>query len=472
MKSKADQLVNAWIEGELAPEDEEALRALLTEDPAAREACYDMMLLDQMLAEREEGQGAHISELFSPPKKRRFFTPRTAIASVASLAAAIVAGFWIADQGGHQDAVHANSPAITASADGRITIAQREDRASWAPGELLRLERGTAAIHLGKGALAHFEGPAAIELVNDQGDIHIFEGRGSFQVEPGGQPFKIETPGGTVSGSGTQFVCQILLDQAALLEVTAGNLEVSPHAGRGPAKVSAGESVRLEGNGTITPTARPVIPFRSGLPEELALFRDDFKVPDNTLVSNHTPAVGQKWEVLEEAKGPTEILKERLDTSGGARRLLARLVPHDPGGTGSVYVFSFSLTPPSWSHDKVQRMDGIEAVAMVDAEGHEIFSLNAAAVDTHRWQLKGGGQASPLTPVCALWDHQLTVCYGLDGRVTMHDGGTAQAPVIASIWLKDPAPVEGLLISNRTGGDLAFKQIGTALLRAPVVHAE
>jgi hypothetical protein len=471
MKSKADQLVNAWIEGDLAPEDEEALRNLLSEDPAAREACYDMMLLDQMLAEREEGRGAVVTELISPPRKRKSFAPHTAIAAVASLAAGIVAGFWIANRQGDQDAIHVSGPAITASADSRITIAQREDRAKWSPGELLRLERGTAAIHLGKGTLAHFEGPAAIELVNDQGDIHLFEGRGSFQVDPGGLPFKIETPGGAVSGSGTQFVCQILPDQATLLEVNAGSLEVSSHAGRGPAKIAAGESVRLEGNGKITPTARPVIPFRSGLPEELALFRDNFKAAESTLVSNHTPEIGQKWEVLEEVK-PTEILKERLDTSGGARRLLARLAPHDPGGTGSVYVFSFSLTPPSWSHDKVQRMDGIEAVAMVDAEGHEIFSLTAAAVNTHRWQLKGGGQASPLTPVCALWDHQLTVCYGLDGRVTMHDGGTAQAPVIASIWLKDPAPVEGLVISNRTGGDLAFRQIGTALLRAPVVHAE
>lgn len=471
MKSNADQLVNAWIEGELSPEDEEALRALLTEDASVRESCYDLMLLDQMLAEREEGQGANIAELVAPSRKHRSFTPRTAIAAVASLAAAIVAGFWIANRDGDKDAIQASSPAITASSDSRITIAQRENREKWSPGELLRLERGTAAIHLGKGTLAHFEGPAAIELVNNEGDIRLFEGRGSFQVDPGGRPFKIEAPGGSVSSSGTQFVCQILPDQAALVEVNAGNLELSPHAGRGPAKISAGEAVRLEGNGTITPTARPIIPFRSGLPEELALFRDDFKEADGTLISDHTPEIGQKWEVLEELK-PTPILKERLDTSGGARRLLAQMAPHDPGGTGSVYVFSFSMVPPTWSHDKVQRMDGIESIAIVDAEGHEIFSLTAAAVNTHRWQLRGGGQVSPLTPVCALWDHQLTVCYGLDGRVTLHDGGTAQAPVIASIWLKDPAPVEGLVISNRTGGDLAFRQIGTSLLRAPSVHAE
>lgn len=471
MKSKADELVNAWIEGELSPADEESLRALLTDDASAREACYDMMLLDQMLAEREEGRGAHITEFLSPAPRRKSFTPRHAIAAVASLAALIVAGVWILNRQDSQDAILTTSPAITASSDSRITVAQRDDRSQWKPGELLRLERGTAAIHLGKGTLAHFEGPTAVELANAHGDIHLFEGRGSFQIDPAVHPFKIETPGGFVSGSGTQFVCQILPDQAALVEVNAGSLELSPNTGRGPSKISAGEAVRLEGNGTITPTARPVIPFRSGLPEELALFRDDFKTADGTLVSDHSPQIGQKWEVMEETN-PTAIKQERLDTSSGARRLLARLASHDPGGTGSVYVFSFSLVPPTWSHDKVQRMDGIESISIVDAEGREIFNLIAAAVNTHRWQLRGGGQVSPLTPVCALWDHQLTVCYGMDGRVTLHDGGTAQAPVIASIWLKNPAPVEGLLISNRTGGDLAFRQIGTSLLRAPSIHAE
>lgn len=471
MKSKADQLVNAWIEGDLSPEDEEALRALLAEDASAREACYDLMLLDQMLADREEARGAHTAETVLPFPKRKTGVPRGAIAALASLAAVLVAGLWIASRPDGKEAQQHNGPPITASSDSRITIAQREDRSQWNPGELLRLERGTAAIQLGKGVLAHFEGPAAIELVNHDGNIRLFEGRGSFQVDPHKPPFTIETPGGTVRGAGTQFVCQILPDQSALVEVNAGELELTPNANRSPSKVTAGEAVRIEGDGHITPTARPFIPFRAGLPEELALFRDDFNAPDGTLISDHIPETGQKWETLEEVK-PTAISNERLDTSGGARRLLARLAPHDPGGTGSVYVFSFSLTPPSWSHDKVQRMDGIESIAMVDPEGQEIFSLTAAAVNTHRWQLKGGGQVSPLTPVCALWDHQLTVCYGLDGRVTLHDGGTAQAPVIASIWLKEPAAVEGLLISNRTGGDLAFRRIGTSLLRAPSVHAE
>jgi hypothetical protein len=471
MKSKSDQLVNAWIEGELSPEDEETLRALLTEDASLRESCYDLMLLDQMLAEREEGQGANIAELVAPSRKHRTFAPRTAIAAVASLAAAIVAGFWITNRQDDQGPIQESSPSIIASSDSRIIIAQREGREKWSPGELLRLERGTAAIHLGKGVLGHFEGPAAIELVNAQGDIRLFEGRGSFQVDAGGHTFNIEAPGGTVRGSGTRFICQILPDQAALVEVNAGSLELAPHTGRGPSKITAEETVRLEGNGSITPTARPSVPFRAGLPEELALFHDDFKAADGTLISDHVPQTGQKWEVLEEVN-PTAIRKERLDTSSGARRLLARVATHDPGGTGSVYVFSFSLLPPEWSSDKIRRMDGIESIAIVDPEGRELFSLVAEAVDIHRWQLKGGGQVSPRTSVCALWDHQLTVCYGLDGRVTLHDGGTAQAPVIASIWLKDPAPVEGFVISNRTGGDLAFRRISTSLLRAPSVHAE
>src|SRR5690606_16645217 len=54
MKSELDQLVNKWIEGELEPEDAETLRELLAENPSARETCYDLLLLDQLLVERED----------------------------------------------------------------------------------------------------------------------------------------------------------------------------------------------------------------------------------------------------------------------------------------------------------------------------------------------------------------------------------------------------------------------------------
>jgi hypothetical protein len=175
--------------------------------------------------------------------------------------------------------------------------------------------------------------------------------------------------------------------------------------------------------------------------------------------------------VLEEANA-TIIRKQRLDTSTGARRLLAKLAEHDPGSTGSVYVFSFSLVPPVWTHDKVQRLDGVESIQAVDREGRVIFEIAAEAVNTHRWQLKGSGQVSPLTPVCALWDHQLTVCYGLDGRVTLHDGASAQSPIIASLWIREPATVNGVVISNRTGGDLAFSRVVASFLRAPSMRPE
>lgn len=464
MKEKVDQLVNDWIEGDLDPEDADALRDLLTEDPSARQRCYDLVLLDQLLSEREEAGGA----LFAEPSQRsmRRNYPLSRIIAGASIAALIAMGLWIAMQPDVINSARISSPPITASSDSRITIAQREDRSHWAPGELLRLERGTAAIRFGKGVLAHIEGPAAVELADVEGDIRFFEGRGSFQVDPGARTFKIETAGGTLRGSGSQFVCQISPDQAALVEVNSGTVEIATRTGRGPFKIAAGEAVRLEMNGAVVPTARPGIPFRAGLPEELALFLDDFQADDGASLSQRAPVIGQPWEVSEELN-PTVIRAQRLDTSAGARRLVAHLAPHQTGGTGSVYVFSFSLVPPAWTHDKVHRLDGIESIALIDPQGHELFSLVAEAVNTHRWQLKGGGETTPLTPVCALWDHQITVCYGLDGRVTVHDGGTAQAPVIAKLWLKDPAAVAGIRISNRTGGDLAFRRIGATLLRVP-----
>jgi len=473
MKANVDELVNRWIEGDLDPEQTEELRALLADDPSARAACYDMMLLDQLLASREEAPLSRQARPLQPSPPRKLRMPRAALAAVASLAALIVAvaGYWYFDRPDARQGPAAGGPAITASSDSRITIAQRDDRSNWKPGELLRLERGTAAIRLGKGVLAHLEGPAAIELANDRGDIRLFEGRVSFQVDPGTPRFEIETPGGTLRGSNAEFVCLIAPDQAALVEINSGELQVTNRAGRAPQKILAGEAIRLELNGHVSPTARPGLPFRVGLPEEQPLFSDRFDTADGTELASHLPEIGQKWEVIEEVN-PTVIRNRRLDTSTGARRLVAKLAPHDPGSAGSVYIMSFSLVPPAWSHDKLHRLDGIESIEIVDQAGRVLFELIAEAVNTHRWQLKAEGQASPLTPVCALWDHQLTICYGLNGRVTLHDGASAQSPIIASLWIKEPGTVNGIVISNRTGGDLAFRRVGASLLRAPSLRPE
>jgi hypothetical protein len=471
MNPTTERLLNAWIEGELTPAEEEALTQLLSQDPEARAACYDLMLLDQLLEEREESF-VPLGTVAAASSRTRMTSPGWKIAAAAALLALAGVLWHFHGQRGDQ-AKPRVSPSIIASSDSRITIAQREHRGDWAPGELLRLERGTAAIETRTGVLAHFEGPAAIELADRHGNLKMLEGRASFQVADKGRTFEIEAPGGLLRAARATFACQILPDQAMLVEVNAGSLEIVARDRQFRARIDEGQAVRLAGDGAVSPTARPAMPFRAGLPEEFVLFHDNFAMVEDTPLAAHRPGVGRQWRVLAEPEPhPSFVRNHRLDTSAGAREWIAGLAPHDPGGSGSVYVFSFSLLPPSWSHDKVQRMDGVESIAFLDADQKEIFAITAAATNTHRWQLAGGSQVSPLTPVCALWEHQLTVCYGLDGRVTLHDGGTAQSPVIASIWLQDPAAVDAMRISNRTGGDLAFRWISAALLKAPPLRAE
>lgn len=58
--------------------------------------------------------------------------------------------------------------------------------------------------------------------------------------------------------------------------------------------------------------------------------------------------------------------------------------------------------------------------------------------------------STAITPVCALWANSLTLCYGLDGGATLHDGASAQAPVIAELRIGTPARVSNLTISTAT----------------------
>ncbi len=208
--------------------------------------------------------------------------------------------------------------------------------------------------------------------------------------------------------------------------------------------------------------------FRAGLPQQVILFDDDFRTDAEQPLENHNPLVGGSWKIVAEVN-PTVVRNHVLDTSSGARRLFAPLSPHDATGARSVYIFTFQVVPPTMIDDKVNRKGGEETISLVDSAGREILSVFAKASHGHRWQLRDDFSmaVTALTPVCALWTHSLTLCYGLDGRATLHDGATAQAPVIAELHIASPTAVSGIQISNRDGGDLAFSRIQTALLPAP-----
>jgi len=480
VNSRLENLLNRWLDGELDAPEAAAVQRMLIEDPAARKAYYDLLLVDQMLDEQVEGRtssrgmfGGLVGTPAQGPKRRRLHAGYVAVAALVTLS--LSAAFFLARKGPANPAPAGQSgPLVNGSIDSRMTIAQRDDTSEWAVGEILRLERGTAAIRLNRVTAANFEGPAAVELLDAAGNVRLLEGMASFQVHAAGNCFDVHVPGGILRDKDSRFTTQVLSEGIANVRVESGLLEIHPRGFAEPLYLRSGESLRLEHDGSTTPIRLPDQHFRSGLPQPVVLFRDNFQEDEGRALEQHQPYVGQSWQVPVAGDRPTILHNHSIDTTGSPRRLLARLAPHEAIGPRAVYVFTFHLLPPANLANKIWDQGGIEFITLEDGAGKPCLSLMAAAISGHRWQLRDEtSKAMPaLTPVCALWTHTLTLCYGLDGRVTLHDGATAQTPIIAELRVAAPLPVAGILIGNHDGGDLAFAGIETTLLPAQPIDAK
>ncbi len=475
MNPRLESLLNRWIDGELAPPEAEAVERMLAEDAEARRVCYELLMVDRLLDERIEGRSENIIMMDSIARDvaggggRGGFRIVALIAALAAVVALSLVGLF--PKGGKPQS-ESSGPLITGSPDSRITIAQRQDASHWAVGELLRLERGTADIRLARHITANLEGPAAVELLDTFGNVRLLEGTASFESVAGGVS-EVHVPGGILRNLDSRFITEVLTDGGTNVSAASGILEIRPRGADAPTYVKSGEALRLDPDGKTQSIRLPDHHFRSGLPQHVALFREDFDVADGAVLAGRQPSVGEPWEVRNEVN-PTLIRKRRLDTSSGARKLVAKLAPHDDSSPRTVYIFSFDLLPPEWIHDKVKRAGGLEHISLLDGSGDQVVSISARASNSHRWQLvdERSKAASALTPVCALWTHSLTLCYGMDGLVTLHDGATAQAPIIAELRVADPTRVSGILIGNWDGGDLALSGIEAALLPGPTVRPQ
>lgn len=474
MNSRLENLLNRWLDGELDAPEAAAVQRMLIDDPAARKAYYELLLVDQMLDEQVEGRASShgsydvlAGNLAQGSRRRRLLVGYLAVAALVVLSLSAV--FFLTRKGPAFPAPAGwSGPLVSGSMDSRMTIAQRDDTAEWAVGEILRLERGTAAIRLNRAAAANFEGPAAVELLDAAGNIRLLEGMASFQVHAAGNSFEVHVPGGILRDKDSRFTTQVLSEGIANVRVESGLLEIHPRGFAEPLFLRSGEALRLEHDGSTTPIRLPDQHFRSGLPQPVVLFRDNFQDDEGRALEQHQPQVGQSWQVPFAGDRPTILHKHSIDTTGSPRRLLARLAPHQATGSRAVYVFTFQLLPPANLANKIWDQGGVEFITLVDGAGKPCLSLLARAIDGHRWQLHDeSSQAVPaLTPVCALWAHSLTLCYGLDGRVTLHDGATAQAPIITELRVTAATPLAGILIGNHDGGDLAFAGIEATLLPA------
>jgi hypothetical protein len=469
MNEPLDRTLNRWIDGELNAAEAVALEQRLLADPDARRALYDLSITDHLLSGGMEPAAFHCPKIRtladSPAEarvRRRLWHLSLAAAAVLMLALITVFSLHRGSAG-----LTAFQPTIAGSADSRITVAQRQDPASgWAPGEVLRIERGSACLQLAPDVTAHIDGPAAIELLDHHGNIRLFEGNAGFDIGPTGRGFEVVVPGGIIRDLGTRFALHVHSDGNTDIQVEIGEIEVATPILDEAIVMRAGDAMKLdvEGQPAALSHDHGRYPRPDGSP--VVLFDDRFLAPDGTLLADHQPSAGIGWDIREEAS-PTVIANERLDTSFGARELIARFNPPPPRSVRDVYVLTIDLLQPAHIHDKVKRQDGYESITLLDEDDHPVVSLRAAATHGHRWWLhdESADVPTPHTNVGALWPHTLTLCYDHNGRVTLHDGASAQAPIIAELRLDRAPPLSGVLFLNRTGGDLAIERISASLLQ-------
>jgi hypothetical protein len=476
MNPHFERLLNRWLDGELEGPEAEAVQRVLADDPDARRMCYELLMVDRLLDERAGSRPENVTMMDAIARgmvngraKWKFgFKPLV----IAAMVALSLVGTFLFFRPRPAATVHAG-PNITGSTDSRITIAQRQDASQWNTGELLRLERGSADIKFNSKVSATVEGPAALELIHAESGVRLLEGMASFSIGAAHGVFEVQVPGGELREIDCRFTVDVRADGIAQLRAESGFLEIRRRNGMEPVYLKPGEALSLEPDGKAQPIRLPNQHFRSGLPQQVALFREVFEAAEETKLSEHSPEIGQAWKILSEAN-PTLIRRQRLDTSSGARKLVANLAPHDNSSPRTVYIFSFDLLPPEWIQDKVKRQGGLEYITLLDGSGNQIVSISARASNSHRWQLidEKSKAASALTPVCSLWTHSLTLCYGMDGLVTLHDGATAQAPIIAELRVATPPPISGMLIGNWDGGDLALSRMEAVLLPGPPVDPQ
>jgi hypothetical protein len=470
MSPREERLINRFVESGLEGEELAAFQELLLRDAEARQCYYDLTVVDHLLGERRGSFAAAptLREGWAGGRERR-----ARLLAASGWAAALVAGLWAVFFALPRDKQAADvrlpGPEIHGSADSRIVIAQRQEGGGWRPGEWMRIERGSASLRLSPHVSAHIQGPAAVELLDPSGNLRMLEGKARFVVGSGGEGFEVHAPGGLIRDLGTAFSVEVFADGTTDVQVDQGAIEVLPEGkNRGSATLQAGQALRLGLDGESQAIRHDVARFRLGLPQAETLFEDDFETSADTPLAAHRPQVGGSWEILEEYN-PTLLRQGRLDTSSGPRLLRAGLQSHAAPDARAVYVFTFEMLPPEWIHDKERLQDGFESITLLGEGGQGVIHVQAAAADGHRWCLRDESDvpASPLTNISALWKHTLTLCYGMDGRVTLHDGASAQAPIIAECMVAVPQALGGILLTNRFGGDLAIDRMTARLLRGP-----
>jgi len=224
-----DELLDAYLLGELPEEESAQLQEALETDPTARRRFVESFLIEahlHRLAGSEAGSPTPRQPRPSEADPRRHRPlagvarlRRVALAAVVLVAVGATAAIYFARQG---------SSTFARVASGNVRVdGQSRDRI--AEGSTLSVPGpAPAVIDLSDGSRATLDPGARLTLRGRVGHVrqvlHLVSGGGQFQVAHGGGQFRIDTPVGSVTVLGTRFTAALRSPRSLFLSVEDGTV--------------------------------------------------------------------------------------------------------------------------------------------------------------------------------------------------------------------------------------------------------
>jgi hypothetical protein len=253
-----EERIERALEGLLSPDELNAFKEDVVRDPALRAAYAERAWLHATLrAERErlprllERDGVHAEERGLAPVRRG---PWFWSAAVATLAAAVVAGFFL-------------SRGREARPTTVATLVQAQNT-KWAGSTLPTLEnsklgRGTLALVEGiatlrfdSGATVTLEAPTRLEIVSAM-NCRLLEGSITAEVPPPAHGFTVETPDLKVVDLGTRFGVTAGAAGDSHVYVFEGEVKLDKPSGQELRRLKQGKTFHVNSGATAATTLEP-----------------------------------------------------------------------------------------------------------------------------------------------------------------------------------------------------------------------
>lgn len=206
-----DSLINAKLEGEITPAQNDRLEALLREDWQARRRYLELADQHARLLRQPEVSTGRLGE--PPLISRRTFRLRYAPLAAAAAAVILAVAIW-----------QQKPAAQEATSDGVATLSQTLDADfagkalrhgdTLAPGRLT-LNKGLAQIEFFSGATLLVEGSAELEIISAW-EARCHRGRVRVHVPPAAKGFLMHAPDVKVEDLGTEFALNVSGKDTAL----------------------------------------------------------------------------------------------------------------------------------------------------------------------------------------------------------------------------------------------------------------